>query len=218
MSNETVSEHSEFSKLSFDRIVFFSDAIFAIVITLLVIEIRPPEIEALTNAEVIDAIMGVVPAISVCLLSFAVLGTYWILHHRVFKWITGYDYRLVTLNLLFMLTTIFVPVTTSFLGHFANFPAASIFYALSIGVMGLAEFAVWAYAAHKRRFIRDDIPAGLMRYVTYRILIPPAVFLLSMPIAAINANLMELSWALMIPAFLLLRFAFPQEHRLRQQM
>ncbi|MFN8526989.1 MAG: TMEM175 family protein [Anaerolineae bacterium] len=209
---------TEVLKLGFDRIVFFSDGVLAIAVTLLVLEIRLPETEATTNQEVTNAILTMVPAIAAYLLSFSVVGTYWILHHRLFKLIVDYDYRLISLNLMFLFGAAFVPVTTAVLSRYADFTAAPIFYALGTAFFGISEFFVWAYAVRTKRLVRDDLPRSFVRYTSLRILVPPAIFLLSIPIAALNANLAEMSWALMIPAFLILRLLYPHDHELRAQV
>lgn len=213
-----VTANPEGLKLGFDRIVFFSDGVLAIAVTLLALEIRLPETEATTNQEVIDAIITMVPAIAAYLLSFSVVGTYWVLHHRLFKLIVDYDYRLVSLNLMFLFGAAFVPVTTAVLSRYADFTAAPIFYALGTAFFGISEFFVWAYAVRTKRLVRGDLPPSFIRYTSLRILVPPAVFLLSIPIAALNANLAEISWSLMIPAFLALRALYPRDHELRAQV
>jgi uncharacterized membrane protein len=95
-----------------DRIVNFSDAIFAIAITILVLDIRLPD--NLSPTELPVQVLGLGPKYLSYLISFLVLAVYWQAHHRVFKPITGYDGTLVWLNILFLMAVAFLP----FLPHF----------------------------------------------------------------------------------------------------
>jgi uncharacterized membrane protein len=84
--------------LSFERIVFFSDAVFAIAITLLAIEIRPPEVEIGATVELPALIRALWPRVQAFLISFLIIGVSWIAHHRLFRMLRRYDYRMVLLN------------------------------------------------------------------------------------------------------------------------
>ena len=87
-----------------DRIVFFSDAVFAIAITILVLDIRVPDIpEGRVAAELPAQILTLGPKYLSYVISFLVLAVYWQAHHRVSKHIRGYDGTLVWLNFLFLM-------------------------------------------------------------------------------------------------------------------
>ena len=77
-----------------ERIVYFSDAVFAIAITLLVLEIRVPE--GLSPTALIATLGGMWPRFASCLISFSLIGGYWRAHHRLFRYIEAYDQRLIT--------------------------------------------------------------------------------------------------------------------------
>ncbi len=85
-----------------DRLIFFSDAIFAIVMTLLVLEIRVPEVPpGLTAEEVPGEVFDLWPKFFSYVLSFLVIGSYWVGHHQTFRYVMSYDRTLLWLNLLF---------------------------------------------------------------------------------------------------------------------
>jgi len=101
-----------------DRLIFFSDAVFAIVMTLLVLEIRVPEVPlALAAAEVPNEVLALGPKFFSYVLSFLVIGTYWIAHHQTLRYVQSYDRRLLWLNLLFLLSISFIPFPTALLVH-----------------------------------------------------------------------------------------------------
>ncbi len=201
--------------LGFERIVFFSDAVMAIAITLMALEIRLPELEPnLVSAQVGDALLGLVPHIFVYMLSFMVIGMYWLLHHRLFRLIVRYSGGLIWFNLIFLMFAAFVPVATNALGTYPDQPLVIIMYAVSLALMGISELALWLYA-WSQQMVKDTIPRSVSLYIAVRMLVPPLVFLLSIPVALTYTQYAELSWALMIPVVFLLRYAFPNEHAQR---
>ncbi len=218
-----MSEHTEqsaddhASTLGFERIVFFSDAVMAIAITLMALEIRLPELgSAATAAQIDAAIKALAIRLSVYILSFVVIGTYWVLHHRLFRMFRRYDYRLIWFNLVFLMFVAFVPATTNALGSYASSGSVTALYAVSLALVGLSEYLVWWYALRQHYVRHVRTAPHLDRYITVRILVPPLIFLLSLFVAPVDANLAKLSWALMIPLFFLLRFIFPREHAARR--
>src|SRR4051812_24664751 len=95
-------EHGD--QLGFERLVFFSDAVMAIAITLMALEIRLPELQPqLTSDQVSAAFQTLLPHIGVYILSFLVIGLYWMVHHRLFRVIRRYDVTLMWLNLIFLM-------------------------------------------------------------------------------------------------------------------
>jgi len=103
-------------KFQVERIAFFSDAIFAIAITLLTIEIHPPKVtREMTEAGVLQALKHLVPEFLGLLMSYFFIAIFWIRHHRVFKYIHTYNSRLILINFIFLFTIILYPFSMSFL-------------------------------------------------------------------------------------------------------
>ncbi len=99
-----------------ERIAFFSDAVFAIAITLMVIEIHPPLVNrGDTEAVVWDKFREILPEFLGLLVSFWLIASSWLRHHQLFKYIDTYDMRLLLLNLWLLFTIILFPFSTSFL-------------------------------------------------------------------------------------------------------
>lgn len=104
-----------------ERIAFFSDAVFAIAITLLVLEIKVPHIEPGSGeAGAVRALLQEGLKILGFFLSFVVVGTYWAAHHRLFRWVKSYDRQLVWRDLWLLLGVSFIPFPTAF---FSEYPA-----------------------------------------------------------------------------------------------
>jgi uncharacterized membrane protein len=160
--------------------------VFAIAITLLVLDIRPPE-----RAETFDpaqwpAVLGaMMPQMFSYVLSFFVIATYWAAHHRTFQYIRGYDYRFIWLNLAFLLCIAFIPVPTSLLAEYGDQPFAILFYDGVQILTSLLKLSLWLYAVRGHRLIAADLDPQVIRYNTYRSTIAPLMFLPSIVVALI---------------------------------
>jgi uncharacterized membrane protein len=194
-------------EVEYDRVLFFSDAIFAIAITLLVVDLQVPDVPDLRSG---DLLRESLPRMRGFALSFAVIGLYWVAHHGLFRYIKGLDRRLMFLNLLFLGCIAFLPFPTSLLSAAGDQVPATIFYAAAIAAAGLAEAAVWLYAIRIRELALPGVPPALHRQVLLRILNAPAVFLVSIPIAVLGRPaLAQLSWVLLVVSGLVLRRSEP---------
>ncbi len=97
-------EHWIESGTDIERTVFFSDAVFAIAITLLALELEVPQMsENLAASELPSALLELWPKVFSFVLSFWIIGFYWLAHHRIFHYIRLYDRRLLLINLLFLM-------------------------------------------------------------------------------------------------------------------
>lgn len=159
-----------------ERIVFFSDAVFAIAITLLVLEIRVPE--GLSPSELKVALGEMWPKYLSYLISFSLIGGFWRAHHRIFHYVKAYDGRLISLNLLFLMCVAFLPFPVSLFGEYTGQRIAIEIYAGSIAVAGLLLGGMWWYATRGRRLTDGDLDPGLIRHVMTERLFPPAIALL----------------------------------------
>jgi len=188
-----------------ERLVFFSDAVFAIAITLLALEIRLPEDAGhLSNQQLFKSLVVIWPKYLSFFISFLVIGNFWIAHHHRYRYIQRYDTRLMLLNLFVLMSIAFIPFSTAVISENGN-RTATIFYSLSISTTGLLSALLWLYASWKNRLLKDTINGELARRTLLSILSVPAVFLLSIGLAFINPDLAKFSWILIIPAIRIVR-------------
>jgi uncharacterized membrane protein len=170
-----MSDHPSLRQLQLERIVFFSDAVFAIAITILVLEIRLPEIHQATDAEIWRALRGVIPKIGGFVFSFLVIGAYWEGHHRSFGYIVDFDRGLVWRNLLLLLTVSFMPFPTAVFSDHPGGAVPLVFYAMSLAAVGLCSAWLWRHASKGGRFLRAGTPLSEVRRIRNRTLAPPVV-------------------------------------------
>gem|GEM_PF-628922 len=183
--------------LGFERLLFFSDAVLAIAITLLAIELKLPETAVVHDSgELGRHLMEMGGKFLSFFISFTVIGLYWLSHHRLFAYIRRYDATLLWLNLLFLLGITFLPFATGLLGSHIGFFLTRTLYAVTVAFIGLAQTLIWVYATRKHRLVDRELDGRLIRILTLRSLVPPVVFLLSIPLASVAPGLALVLWSL----------------------
>jgi uncharacterized membrane protein len=188
---------SDYTQLGLERIMLFSDAVMAIAITLLVIDLKLPEIPAALAAQQLPARLGeLTPRIVSFMISFSVVGVYWSSHHRHFGYIRRYDGRLIALNLVFLLFVALMPFFASLLGQYSIVPLAVAAYALGVAATGLSIGAVWWYASYRRCLVDPKLEAGFIRQRILIALVVPLGFLFSAPFAWLSPYLTFAIWFL----------------------
>lgn len=191
--------------MGLERLVFFSDAVFAIVITLLVLPLAA-EVDLLEGAGLAHQVWALRPKLLSFVISFLVIGQFWVSHHRLFMLVRRYDQRLLWLNLLFLLTVSFMPFPTALVGahstpqdHFA-----AVFYAASMTLASLTLTGTGWYA--RRAGLLDlSLDHDTAAYLLTRSVATTVLFLASVGAAflgGLRAGL--LFWVLLIPVARLL--------------
>jgi uncharacterized membrane protein len=130
-------------RFQLDRLAFFSDAVFAIAITLLVIEIHVPEVE--DSAALGQALLGLIPKYIGFAISFFVVGRFWLGHHRVFGLLSRCDDRLIGRNLLLLMAIAFGPFPTALISEYTNASVAVFVYAGWLVTTGLLSRRLSGY-------------------------------------------------------------------------
>ena len=185
------------------RINGLSDGLFAIVLTLLVLELKVPE--AKNAAEFGRELLGLLPQFGAYALTFAIAGRFWISHHQTLRHIERGDMGLLTHNLLFLFFVSLLPFTSALLVRESdpqvfgesNFRWVWIIYALNMVAIGLSLVMLWRYAVG-RRLTGPEVTAGASRYFTVRGLTTPVIFLISALVALWNVSAGQLSMMLFL--------------------
>ena len=197
-----------------DRLIFLSDGVFAIAITLLVLEIALPHISGGYQQQVQEfpgALWAMWPEILTYVLTFLIVGTYWMSHQHLFEYLARADSVLAWLNVLFLMSVAFLPIPSKILGDYGAIGAAERFYALSLMLPGLLLIATWWYATRQHRLVKNDLDPILIRHRLERLLIAPAVFVLAIGLSYINPHVAVASLVLVVVAV----FAHELWHRRR---
>jgi len=176
--------------VSSDRQKALADGTFAIVMTLLVLELAVPVMHHATNLELTQALASMWPKFIAYTLSFLVLGVFWLIHHFIFDSIKYYDARLAWLNILFLLFVALVPFTTSLLGEYLLEKTPTVIYGIQLLVIFFMGFSLWTYGTNRQ--LSDNeieieyIKGGKqMGYIYFTILIAAIVIAFFAPLVSI---------------------------------
>jgi uncharacterized membrane protein len=182
-----------------DRIVNLSDGVFAIAITLLVLDIRVPDIpENLVASELPRELLSLWPKYLGYFLSFAGISIFWVIHHAIFRPIRAYDRTLLYLNFLFLMVVAFVPFPTSLLGEYGNYQLPVAIYAATLAIGRLLLTTIHWYSTRNDRLLDEAVTPATVRFFLIRGLTIPAIFLLSIGISFFSVNAAIWTWFIMI--------------------
>lgn len=184
-----------------DRISFFSDGVFAIAITLLVIEFKVPIIHDATDTLLWDSLAHMGWKLLGFIISFFIVGYYWSVHHRIFGYVNNYTSRLIWLNLLFLFSVILLPFSAGLLGEYSSELALHIpygIYVLNIVLTAIMNVVLWLYISNpQKKLLTHEISPERIRLGLYFAYVVPFIFLLSF--------LMSLKYPIvgrLVPAFI----------------
>jgi uncharacterized membrane protein len=183
-------------RLEYDRILFFSDAVFAIAITLLIVDLPGHLGQAAgSHFDTAHALREAEPGIAGFWIGFAVIGLFWLGHHSLFRFITGFDRRLMLLNLLFVGLIAFLPYPTALLSTSGTATRTGVvFYAACTAAAGVVETIMWAYVCRTRHGLISPLSRPTQRLILLRTARAPAVFIVSIPVALLNPTAGEYFW------------------------
>lgn len=151
-----------------ERLVFFSDAVFAIAITLLVIELHPPHFErGASVGEQLAAFATIIPNLFGFVVSFWVIGAFWQGHHRAFALAAHYHQRLVRLNLAMLFVVAFMPFATAFMANNLGALVPTAFYNATMVILGLLNIRL-VQAATSPPVVAEGVTASQVAQVRAR--------------------------------------------------
>jgi uncharacterized membrane protein len=169
-----------------ERLTFFSDAVFAIAMTLLVIEVKVPEVHALSDHALGEALLRQFPKYVGFVISFIVVARFWVGHHRVMGMLKATSPRLIWANLLFLLVIAFMPFPTAVLSEYVELRVAVGLYAGWLMLLGLMNRWVIQTALKDPALLRDDADPRERRAILRASWISPAIGALAFAVGMIE--------------------------------
>jgi uncharacterized membrane protein len=171
------------------RLEAFSDGVFAIAITLLVLEIPVPDVE---RGGLDDALLDQWPVYAAYVVSFATIGIIWINHHAVMGYVRHVDRGLLLLNLLLLMWVTLIPWPTNLLAEYmrangADERTAALVYALTMTLMGATFGTLWLYIVRRGDHLATRIAPEELRLRTRRFVIGTPIYALSIAMALVSA-------------------------------
>jgi uncharacterized membrane protein len=136
--------------LDLERLVFLIDGVFAITLTLLILDLRLP------TGDLRQALVGLLPRLAIYLFAFATIANQWAIHHRTFRLVRHGDSRLVALSLANLLFITLLPVSAGIVGGHPLEPLAAACFSINALLMCLGAWAVWAYVAANHHLLAEN--------------------------------------------------------------
>ena len=164
-----------------DRVVALSDGVFAIIITILVLEIALPE--NLSERSLLEALDDLRPTFAAWVISFLLTGMFWVVHRDLFARVRVVNRDLVWLNLLYLLPVSLIPFAASVLGRYPDEPVAMHLYGVVLIAATLMRFVLYRYVARRPALLWPDVPTGRAGLGLAITAAPIAVYLLAMLVA-----------------------------------
>jgi uncharacterized membrane protein len=192
-------------KINTNRIEFFSDAVIAIIITLMILEIPIPKIEdSATSAQVFHQLKGILPNIIAFTISFASLGVFWVNHHQFYNAVDHTDWKLLWFNLHFLFWCSLIPLSTALLAENYDKPAITTLYGLNMLASGGAFGLMHAHTVKNGLYIAN-LSSKILRKIK-----KVSILSFSLNVIAIFAGFLSVYISLVIYAIIPALYFFPQ--------
>jgi uncharacterized membrane protein len=185
-------------RLALGRTLALSDGIFAIAMTLLAFQIQPPDLHGSEIHHLASVLGALGNRYFVYVLSFAVIGTLWLAHHRIFRNVRRADEALMSLNVLFLMAVAALPFPSAVMGLYGSQRTAVVLYASSMAVAGSLLGALLLLARGRRLLTPEATQEGIVASL-WNSAATVVVFTLSIPVALVAPTVAPYTWLVVIP-------------------
>jgi len=178
-----------------DRIAAFTDGVMAIAITLLVLNIDVPHLGHQQGGQLDEKLYHLWRDFLAYGISFAVIGRYWLIHHRFFATLARYDRRLVTLNLVFLAFIVLIPFVSDVIGLYGDIATAVIAYAIVLSATASLNWMIVSYGL-RHGFVAPGKRSEIESFAGVRGVLVIVFFVISIPIAFLSPIAAQITWLL----------------------
>jgi uncharacterized membrane protein len=187
--------------LEFDRVAMFNDAVFAIALTLLVLDLDLPALADKDSAsEFVDALAEIVPDLISFAIAFSIVGQYWIAQHRFYSTLHAVDSRFLGLNVVYLAFVAIVPFPTSLISQYVDNPMAFATFAVVLSAVAVMDTVLLVHA-HRAGLMRERLAPAAYTLSLRDALSPVVIFLGTIPVAfVIDPILTLVLWMPLSPA------------------
>jgi uncharacterized membrane protein len=164
------------------------------------ISIHIPEIaQNLTQAQVIEKLLESIPEFEIYIVSFFVIGIYWISYHQIFNHIVGSHSTTTWLTLIFLFFITLIPLATNLQIGYGHYQIVFALYALALTIAGSLLTITWLRAT-KNKLIDENLTYSEIRYISLESVLSPVIFLLSIFVSFIDLRIAHYFWIVIVPA------------------
>jgi uncharacterized membrane protein len=176
--------------ITISRLTSFSDGVFAIAVTLLVFNLKVPQMPADdVHTLLADKVLAMVPNFTTYILSFLLIAVYWTFHHRLLNMVAKMDNLFLWMNIWFLLLVSFIPFPAALYGSYPHEIFSFVFYLISMILVNIISMLMLGYASYHSRLVSKEVPSAMVKYLFFRQFTTMFVFLLSIPIALYQLRL-----------------------------
>ena len=200
------------SKIRLEHVISFSDAIFAFSITFMAVSIQLPDLpQHLTQTQVIQRLVGELgPRFTIYVISFFVIGLYWISYHQIFNHIVSSHAIVVWLNLVFLFFITIIPFAVDLQVDYGFYQIVFILYALVLTFAGSSLTFIWLHA-RKNRLIDKTMNHSEIQNVLLESILTPSIFVISILISIIDLQIAYYFWMILIPTKIIIRKKYREQ-------
>jgi uncharacterized membrane protein len=178
------------NEISKSRIETLTDGVFAIVMTILVLEITVPQIShSETAIELPKQLLELWPVIQSYGTSFIILGFFWIAHDYQFHYVKRANRTFLWITIFYLMFIAFVPFSTSLIGEYGDQQISVIIYAVNISIIGFWEYIRWKYATKDHQLVDSDLNPTFITKMSRRFLLGPTIYLIAVAISFVSTQL-----------------------------
>lgn len=184
----------------FGRILYFSDAVYAIALTLLALDLRVTAVagDPSSPSSMLSALDDLLPQLVAFGVGFALLANYWLAHHHFMSRVAAIDSRLIATNLVYLAFVALLPFPTAMIGEFESNPVSGVVFAANLAVISMLEAMMLAHA-QRAGLLREQLTDRRYRAELLASLQPAVMFIVTIPLAFISTTLMLVSWLVVGP-------------------
>jgi uncharacterized membrane protein len=181
--------------LDLGRLIALIDGVFAVAMTLLVLDLKLPQ----QNNDLVLALKQMLPGFMIYLIVFASIAGYWIQHHATFHYLARGDSKLVLLSLINLLFVTLYPVSASIVGAHPLEPLATVCLSVNSLFYCISTWGLWSYAAANRQLLAKEKDYRRFKEIALIMLLVAISLALAIPLAFISVYLAYLDWFLGVP-------------------
>jgi uncharacterized membrane protein len=176
------------NEISKSRVETLTDGVFAIVMTLLVLEIAVPQLTHSEAAagELLRQLLELWPVILSYAMSFIILGFFWINHHDQFHYIKRANHVLVWITIFHLMFVAFIPFSTALLGEYYDQQISVVVYGTNIAVAAFWASVQWWYAAKDHRLVDPDLDPTFIRIMFRRSILGIIIYLIAVALSFVS--------------------------------
>jgi uncharacterized membrane protein len=180
-----------------DRLCAVADGVYAIALTLLVLDLKVPEVPGITNPQLTADLLQQLPNFIAYVIGFLVVAFFWIGHHRLFQSVILCDEWALLLNLAHLLFISLTPYAASLIGHYEGDRVATIVFSANLGLASWSLIVLGQYVLAREQWRTDDTGGTWVKVPWWSVYAGPGLALVSIAVSFLSINVALFIWLLL---------------------